>query len=162
MLRRWWVTLRQLLASGTQLTRGWILGQIQTKVFRVFLLAIHSHLYSFALRFLVHTQANSYYFYRKVTVLYTVKEREGKPDRKPYTYPYVLRNPYRTSSLINLKIIAQKPQRNWTFMNLAAGFTLHINPFFVWKVRCFWIMKKQFEYQERTQTYLANMFKKIG
>ncbi len=31
-------------------TRGW--DDIQTKVLRVFLLAIHRHLYSFALRFL--------------------------------------------------------------------------------------------------------------
>ncbi len=41
-----------------------ILGRIQTKVLRVFLLAIHSHLYSFALRFLfLQTHATSYSFY---------------------------------------------------------------------------------------------------
>jgi hypothetical protein len=44
------------------------LDEIQTKVFRVFLVAIHSHLYSFALRFLfLHTHAVSYSFYSSVT-----------------------------------------------------------------------------------------------
>ncbi len=46
--------------------RGQILGQIQTKVLRVFLLAIHSQLDSFALRFLfLQTPATSYRFFRK-------------------------------------------------------------------------------------------------
>jgi hypothetical protein len=59
------------------------LDEIQTKVLRVFLLAIHSHLDSFALRFL---------FLLKLTqpltvataalLLYTVKGKGGKPDRK--------------------------------------------------------------------------------
>jgi hypothetical protein len=45
------------------------LHEIQTKVLRVFLLAIHSHLYSFALRFLfLQTHATSYSFYSSVTV----------------------------------------------------------------------------------------------
>ncbi len=30
-----------------------------------------------------------------VKLLYTVKEKGGKPDRKPYPLPYSLRNPYR-------------------------------------------------------------------
>ena len=39
------------------------LEEIQTKIFRVFLLAIHSHLYSFALRLLFfQTHAISYVF----------------------------------------------------------------------------------------------------
>ncbi len=49
--------------------RGQILGQIQTKVLRVFLVAIHSHLDSFALRFLfLQTPATSYRFFSSVTV----------------------------------------------------------------------------------------------
>jgi hypothetical protein len=28
-------------------------------------------------------------------LLYTVKEKQGKPDRKPHPLPYGLRNPYR-------------------------------------------------------------------
>jgi hypothetical protein len=39
------------------------LDEIQTKVLRFFLLAIHNHLYSFALRFIFHqTYATSYSF----------------------------------------------------------------------------------------------------
>jgi hypothetical protein len=70
------------------------LDEIQTIVFRVFLLAIHNHLYSFALRFLfLQTHATSYSFYSSVTVF--VKEKGGKPNRKLYTLPCGLRNPYR-------------------------------------------------------------------
>jgi hypothetical protein len=48
------------------------LGEIQTKVLRPFLLAIQSHLKSFALKFLTVST---------VQLLYTVKEKAGKPDR---------------------------------------------------------------------------------
>jgi len=30
-----------------------------------------------------------------VQLLYTVKEKGGKPDRKPYPLPYGFKNPYR-------------------------------------------------------------------
>jgi hypothetical protein len=57
------------------------LDEIQTKVLRVFLLAIHSHRSSFALRFIFfQTHAISYGL---VTLLYSVKEKGGKPDGKP-------------------------------------------------------------------------------
>jgi hypothetical protein len=60
------------------------------KVLRVFLLAIHSHLYIFALRFqFLQTHATSY-----IKLLYTGKEKGGKPDRKPYPLSLGLRNPY--------------------------------------------------------------------
>jgi hypothetical protein len=43
--------------------------EIQTKVLRVFLLAFHSHLYSFTLRFLfLQSHVISYSFYSSVTV----------------------------------------------------------------------------------------------
>jgi hypothetical protein len=49
--------------TGTSLMAGTeteFLDEIQTKVLRAFLLAIHSHLYSFALRFLfLETHATS-------------------------------------------------------------------------------------------------------
>ncbi len=51
------------------LTEAEFLDEIQAKVLRVFLLAIHSH--SFALRFLFH--ATSYSFNN--SLLYTVKEK---------------------------------------------------------------------------------------
>jgi hypothetical protein len=45
------------------------LDEIQTKVLRLFLLAIHSHLYSFAMIFLfLQTHATSYSFYSSFTV----------------------------------------------------------------------------------------------
>jgi hypothetical protein len=71
------------------------LDEIQTKVLSIFLFAIQSHLYSFTLRFLflpTHA-ATSYSFFS--TLLYTVKKKGGKPDRKPHPLPYGLRNPYR-------------------------------------------------------------------
>jgi hypothetical protein len=40
-----------------------------------------------------------------VQLLYTVKEKGGKPDIKPYPLSYGLRNPYRDPSLRTLKII---------------------------------------------------------
>ncbi len=50
-------------------TRGRILVEIQTKVFRVFLLAFHIVLCSFAFRFIIlQTRATSYSFYTSVTV----------------------------------------------------------------------------------------------
>jgi hypothetical protein len=44
-------------------TKAEFLEEIQAKVLRVFLLAIHSHLFSFALRFLlIQTHTTSYSF----------------------------------------------------------------------------------------------------
>jgi hypothetical protein len=58
------------------------LDGIQTKVLRVFLLAIHSHLYRFALRSLfLQTHTTSY-----SVLLYTVKEKGRKPDGLRYPY----------------------------------------------------------------------------
>jgi hypothetical protein len=71
------------------------------------LLAIESNLYSFALRFLfLQTHATSYSFCS--ALLYTLKEKGGKPDRK--TQP-LTRNPYRSSSLRSLKIVPRKSSK---------------------------------------------------
>jgi hypothetical protein len=43
----------------------------------------------------------------KVTV--QCKEKGGKPDRKPYPHPCVLRNPYRNLMPENSQDYAQKP-----------------------------------------------------
>jgi hypothetical protein len=67
-----------------------ILDEIHKKVLIVFLLAIHSHLCSFASRFCSSNSRNLLQFLQ-----YTVKEKGGKPDRKQYLLPYGLRNPYR-------------------------------------------------------------------
>jgi hypothetical protein len=55
-----------------------------------------------------------------VQFLYTVMER--KPDRKPYPLPDGLKNPYRNFKSENSQDYAQKPQRNFTFMNSASGY----------------------------------------
>jgi hypothetical protein len=53
-------------------------------------------------------------------LLYTVQEKGGKPDRKPYPLPYGLRNPYRNLKSENSQDYAQKPQQNYVFMNSAS------------------------------------------
>jgi hypothetical protein len=92
--------------------------EIQTKVLRVFPLAFHSHLYSFALKFIfLQTHATYYMFLQTYTtsyiflqpVQYTVTEKGGKPDRKPYSLPYGLRNPYRNLKSKNSQDYAQEP-----------------------------------------------------
>jgi hypothetical protein len=84
------------------------LDKIQTKVLiRVFLLAIQSHLYSFALRFLFLQTHATYYSFCSA-LLYTLKEKGGKPDRKTQHPP---RNPYRNLKSENSQDCAQKPQR---------------------------------------------------
>jgi hypothetical protein len=50
--------------------------KIQTKALRVFLLAIYSHLYSFALRFLFSSNSLNLLHISAVQLLYTVKEKE--------------------------------------------------------------------------------------
>ncbi len=112
-----------LYVSGTPETE--FLDLIQTKVLRVFHLAIHSQssLHSTALpyRFLfLQTHATSYNFYSSVIVHY--KGEGGKPDRKPYPLPYDLRNPDRNLKCENSQAYAQKPQRNCKFMNSASGY----------------------------------------
>jgi hypothetical protein len=70
------------------------LDEIQTKVKKEF----------FSLLFTVTSTAlhRDFYFFKftqpltvfTAQLLYTVKEKGGKPDRKPYPLPYGLRNPY--------------------------------------------------------------------
>jgi hypothetical protein len=78
-------------------TEAEFLDEVQTKVFRVFLLTIHSHLYSFALRFLfLQTHATSYSFCNSVIV--HCKRERGKPEMVEEIYT-------ETSSLRTLKIM---------------------------------------------------------
>ncbi len=93
------------------------MNEIQTKVFGVFHLAIHSHLFNFALRFLfLQIHPTSYSFY--IVLLYTVKQKGGKPDRKPHPLSYGLRKPYRNLNPENSQDNAQKLQRNCTVRSL--------------------------------------------
>jgi hypothetical protein len=61
-------------------------------------------------------------------VKYTVKEKGGKPDRKPYPLPYDFRNPYRNLKSENSQDYAQKPQRNCMFMNSVSETTGTVTP----------------------------------
>ncbi len=56
-----------------------------------------------------------------VQLLYTRKDKGGKSDRKPYPFPYGLRNSYRNLKSENSQDYSQKPQRNCSFMNSASG-----------------------------------------
>ncbi len=77
------------------------LDEIQTKNLRVFLLAIHSHLYSFALRFIfLRTHATSYSFYC------TLQRRKEENVIENHTHvPMVWEIVKETSSLWTLKIM---------------------------------------------------------
>jgi hypothetical protein len=103
----------------THCTEAEFMDELQSKVSRVLLLAMHSQLYSLALRFLQ-------YFFKltqpltvsTVELLYTVKKKGWKPDgKKPYPLYYSLRNAYRNLKPKNSQDNALKPQRSYTFMN---------------------------------------------
>ncbi len=105
------------------------MDEIQPKVVRVFLLAIHSHPYSFSLRFtFLQTHATFYVFLQTYAtsyvfqLLYTVKEKGGKPDRKPYPLSYGFRNPYRNLKSENSQDYAQKPTSTKLYVH-EFGFT---------------------------------------
>ncbi len=86
-----------------------LMDEIQAKALRVFLLAIHSHLYSFALRFIfLQTHATSYSFYSLATL-----HCKGERTIKPYPLPFGLRN----LKSENSPEYAKKPQRNCASMN---------------------------------------------
>ncbi len=100
--------------------------KIQTNVLRIFLLAIHSHLYSFVIRFIflqthatcylfLQTHPISYSFYSSVTVHC---EGERRKTWYPLRYRYGVRNPFSSLKSGNSQDYAQKPQRKSTFMNL--------------------------------------------
>jgi hypothetical protein len=60
-----------------------------------------------------------------VQLLYTVREKGGNPDRKPYPLPYSLRNPYKNLKSENSQDYDQKSHRNCMFMNSASGLCVH-------------------------------------
>ena len=75
-------------------TWGRILGRNPDKSIKSFTPCYSESHLGFALRFLfLQTRATSYSFCR--AFLYIVKEKGGKPDRKPYPFLYGLKNPYR-------------------------------------------------------------------
>ncbi len=91
------------------------MDKIQTKVLRLFILAIHSHLYNFALRF---------YFFKLtqplvVSRVCTLQRRKEGKLMKNHTLR--LKNQYKNLKFENSQDYAQKPQRISTFINSASG-----------------------------------------
>jgi hypothetical protein len=75
-------------------TEAEFLDEIQTKVLKVLLLAIHCHFYSFALRF-IFFKLTQPLTVSTIHLLYTLKKKGGKTDENHTPLPYGLRNPYR-------------------------------------------------------------------
>jgi hypothetical protein len=91
--------------------------KIQTKVSRFSSMLFSYLYYSFALWFCFFKLTQPLTV-STVQLLYTAKEKGGKPNRKPHPLPPCgLRNPYRNLKSKNSQDYAQKPQRNCTFMN---------------------------------------------
>jgi hypothetical protein len=103
------------LAAGLIKPEAELLDEIQTKVLGVFLLVIHSHLYSFYWDF---------YFF-KLTQLLTVSvmKKGVKPDRKPYPLPNGLRYPFP----ISLKVTYLSRSRSMLFLLLASSISIIIS-----------------------------------
>ncbi len=106
--------------SQSPFTKAEFLDEIQTKVqgfssslCTVTFTALHLDLYFFKL-----TQPLTI---SPVQLQRTVKEKGGKPDRKPYPLPYGLRNPYRNLKSENSQDYAQKPQKKLYFHEFDFG-----------------------------------------
>jgi len=103
------------------------LDEILTKVVKVYLLAIYSHFYSFAMRFLfLQTHATSYIcssVLGLVTVL--VQEKGGKPYRIQNPLPYGLRNPYRNLKVSELSRLCLETSTK-LYVNSASGMLVRI------------------------------------
>jgi hypothetical protein len=81
-----------------------------------------SHLCSFALRFLFSSNSRNLLRISTVKLLYTVKDKGGKSDRKPYLLPYGFRNTCRNLKSENFQDYAQKPlTKNCRIMNSASA-----------------------------------------
>jgi hypothetical protein len=85
------------------------LDEIQTKEFSSLLFTVTS------------TALPRDFHFFQLTQPLTVQEQEGKPDSKPYPFPYGLGNPYRTLKSETSQDYAQKPQQNCTLMNSASA-----------------------------------------
>ncbi len=92
------------------------MDDIQTNVLKVFLLVIHSHLFYFA--------GDLYFFKLTQPLTVSVKEKGGKPDRKPCPLPYGLGNPYRNlkSENSHSRLCPEIPQGGCTMHNHEFGF----------------------------------------
>ncbi len=91
-------------------TEAEFLDEIQTKVFKSFSpLYSQSPLHLYLGILFLQTYATSYNFYSSVTVLYTVKEKGGKP----YPLPYGVRNLYRITINVPFLYVAGRNDFDW-------------------------------------------------
>jgi hypothetical protein len=104
------------LLLKTEKTEAEYLDEIQTKVLRFssLLFTVTFTALPWDLYFFKITQPH---IVSTVQLLYTVKEKGGKPDRKPHPLRYGLGNPYKNIKTENSQDYAQKPQQNCMFMN---------------------------------------------
>ncbi len=87
--------------------------KFRQKFFRVFLLVIHCHLYSFALRFLfLQTHATSYSFYSSV-IVHFVHCKGDIIDRKTVPPSLWFKKSIQKTQVWQLSRLSQKPQRSW-------------------------------------------------
>jgi hypothetical protein len=75
----------------------------------------------------IYISSNSCNILQFLQFKYCVKEKEEKPDRKPYPLPYGLRNLYRNLKSENSQVFAQKLRRKFSFMNSASVFVGVVN-----------------------------------
>ncbi len=68
---------------------------------------------------LTHWHATSYSFYN--ALVYTVKEKGGKPDRKPHLPSLWFKKSIQKPEVWELSSLCPEPQRNCTFTNSASG-----------------------------------------
>ncbi len=103
-------------------TEAEFLDEIQTKVLGVFLLANYSHSLQICIEIYISSNSRNLLQFVLFTVkfLYTVKEKGGKPVKKPHHLPHSLRNPYRNLKADKSQDYAKQPQLNCTFMNSAS------------------------------------------
>ncbi len=147
-------TLHEYMVTR-HLYRGWVLRRNPDKSLkRIFLLAIHSHLYAFSLRFLfLQTHATSYSFFSSLLHSYTVKEKEENLIETVPPSQYLKKIHTETSSLRTLKIMPRNLNeivRSWIRLQDERGdcgrccaFVLYVslgriaqNP--VWEKRKIW------------------------
>ncbi len=111
-----WTQVTQILARHTP--RGQILGRKPDKSPKRFLPCYSKSPQQLCLEIYISSNSRNLLQFLKCV---SVKEKGGKPDRKPYSLPYGLRNPNRNLKTENSQDYATKPQRNCTFMNSASG-----------------------------------------
>ncbi len=96
------------------------MDEILPKVLRVLLLAIHKSPLQLCLEISISLNSRNHLRFSTVQILYTLKEKGGKPDIIPYPSPLVYEIHTETSSLRTFKD-AEKSQRNCAFMTSASA-----------------------------------------